>query len=139
MLRFALALLLSAALTLPALAQKKDAEKTVAVPGNTFLKSQQANQYLARERLIGAKVVNKDGQTIGTIEDLIVNTGGTIEGAILAVGGFLGVGQKQIGVRIGALKITTTDGKVAVTLPGATKEMLGAVEAYQRGTGAAKK
>lgn len=44
----------------------------------------------------------------------------------------LGVGAKAIGVRLGALKVSTTDGKVTVTFPAATKEMLGAVEAYQR-------
>ena len=44
----------------------------------------------------------------------------------MGVGGVLGVGQKQIGVRMGALKIATTDGKITITLPAATKEMLGA-------------
>ena len=75
--KFALALLSRAALAVPALAQKKDEPKTeaakkVAIPTNTFFKGQTASQYLAKERLIGAKVVNKDGQTVGTIDDLIV-------------------------------------------------------------------
>ena len=56
----------------------------------------------------------------------------------MGVGGLLGVGQKQIGVRLGALKITTSDGKITITLPGATKEILGAVGAYQRPTSAKK-
>ncbi len=50
----------------------------------------------------------------------------------MGVGGLLGVGSKQVGVRLGALKITTADGKVTITLPAATKEMLGAVPAYQK-------
>lgn len=135
----AVALLLSSAIALPVLAQKKEPDSKVAIPTNTFFKGQQANQYLARERLIGAKVVNKDGQTVGTIDDLIISTGNQVEGVILSVGGFLGVGQKQIGVRIGALKVATADGKTTVTLAGATKEMLGAVGAYQRGGTPAKK
>jgi hypothetical protein len=139
--RFALALLLSAALATPALAQKKEEPKKdaakVAVPTNTFFKGQTASQYLAGEQLIGSKILNKDGQTIGTISDLIVGSGDKIEGVILGVGGFLGVGEKKIGVRLGALRISKADGKIAITFPAATKEMLGAVEAFQRAGGAA--
>jgi sporulation protein YlmC with PRC-barrel domain len=138
--RFALALLLSATLAVPALAQKKEEPKKdaakVAIPTNTFFKGQTASQYLAGEQLIGIKVLNKDGQTIGTISDLIVGSGDKIEGVILGVGGFLGVGEKKIGVRLGALRISKADGKIAITFPGATKEMLGAVDAYQRAGGA---
>jgi sporulation protein YlmC with PRC-barrel domain len=134
--RIVLAFLLSAALALPAVAQKKDEPR---IPGNTFFKGQQSNQYLARERFLGAKVVNKDGQTVGTIDDLIIGSGGQVEGVILGVGGFLGVGEKKIGVRIGALKITSSEGKTTITFPSATKEMLGAVDAYQRGSVPSKK
>jgi hypothetical protein len=115
---------------------KKEAAGKVAIPTNTFFKGQTAGQYLAREQLIGAKVLNKDGQTIGTIDDLIVGSGDRIEGVVLGVGGLLGVGQRAIGVRLGALKVSTADGKVTVTFPAATKEMLGAVPAYERRGGA---
>jgi PRC-barrel domain len=134
--RFALVLLLSSALAVPALAQKKEEPKKdaakVTIPKDTFFKGQTAGQYLAGEQFIGAKVTNKDGQTIGTISDLIVGSGEKIEGVVLGVGGFLGVGEKKVGVRIGALKITRSDGKLAISLPVATKEMLGALEPYQR-------
>ena len=135
--KLALALIASLALALPALAQKKeepkkDAAKAVAVPTHIFFNGQTASQYLAKERLIGGKVLNKDGQTVGIIDDLIVSQGGRIEGVIMGVGGFLGVGSKQVGVQLGALKISTADGKMTITLPSATKEMLGAVPAYQK-------
>jgi sporulation protein YlmC with PRC-barrel domain len=134
--RTALALLLSFALAGSALAQKKEEPKKdaakVAVPTNTFFKGQTASQYLAGEQLIGIKVLNKDGQTIGTISDLIVGSGDKIEGVILGVGGFLGVGEKKIGVRLGALRISRADGKITIAFPAATKEVLGAVDAYQR-------
>jgi PRC-barrel domain len=141
--KLSLALLLAAALATPALAQqkeepKKDAAK-VTVPTNTFFKGQTASQYLASEQLIGVKVTDKGGQTIGTISDLIIGSGDKIEGVILGVGGFLGVGKKEIGVRLGALKIGKADGKVTISFPAATKEMLAAVGAYERPGGAAKK
>ena len=137
--KLALALLVSAALAVPALAQKKDepkpeATKKVEIPKNVFFKGQTASQYLAKDRLLGAKVINKSGETVGTIDDLIVTQGGQIEGVVMGVGGVLGVGAKQIGVRLSALKISTADGKFTITLPDASKEMLGAVGAYQRAT-----
>ena len=141
--KFALALAFAAALALPALAQKKEEPKTdtakkVEIPKNVFFKGQTASQYLAKDRLLGAKVVNKSGETVGTVDDLIVTQGGQIEGIVMGVGGVLGVGSKQIGVRLGALKISTADGKTTVTLPDANKEMLGAVGAYQRATSGKK-
>ena len=134
--RIALAILLATVLASPVLAQKKDEPR---IPSNTFFKGQQSNQYLARERFLGAKVVNKDGQTVGSIDDLIIGSGGQVEGVILGVGGFLGVGEKKIGVRIGALRVTSADGKTTITFPNATKDMLSAVDAYQRAGAPSKK
>jgi sporulation protein YlmC with PRC-barrel domain len=143
MARWLPALLLTAAMALPAPAQAQDPPKKesakAAVPPNTFFKGQTSSQYLASEQLIGAKVTNKDGQTIGTISDLIVGSGDKIEGVILSVGGVLGVGDKKIGVRLGALKLSRTDGKIAVSLPSASKEILGAVPAYEKAGTALKK
>jgi hypothetical protein len=136
------ALLLTAALALPAPARTQEPPKEAAkaaIPPNTFFKGQTSSQYLAGEQLIGAKVTNKDGQTIGTISDLIVGSGDKIDGVILSVGGVLGVGEKKIGVRLGALKLSKAEGKLAVSLPGASKEILGAVPAYEKAGGALKK
>jgi hypothetical protein len=119
------------AVAIPAFAQQKTETKT-ALPAKTFIKAQDPKQYLARTRLIGQNVVNKEGQKVGDIEDLIVSPGNQIVGVIMGVGGFLGVGEKKIGVELAALKFETKDGKTTITLPGATKEVLAAVEPYQR-------
>ena len=126
----ALAAAAAVALAIPASAQKADTK--TAIPAKTFLKAQEAKQYLARTRLIGQNVINKEGQKIGDIEDLIVTSGNDIVGVIMGVGGFLGVGEKKIGVQLSALKFETKDGKTTITLPSATKEVLAAVEPYQR-------
>jgi sporulation protein YlmC with PRC-barrel domain len=113
-------------------ASAQTAGKKGASPASPFFASQQPNQYLARDRLIGARVINKDGQTVGTIDDLIINSREQVEGVIMGVGGFLGVGEKKIGVRLSALRFSTKDGMTTITLPQATKEMLTALEPYQR-------
>jgi len=116
--KFALALLVSAALAAPTLAQPKEEPKKgaakVAIPTNTFFKGQTASQYLAGEQLIGVKVLSKDGQTIGTISDLIVGSGDKIEGVILGVGGFLGVGEKKTAPWV----VTVNVPRSVVVLPG---------------------
>lgn len=131
------------ALTVPAAAQRatekaveKAADKaaastSVAIPKNTFYKGLGPTQYLAKTRLIGQNVVDKNGAKIGDIEDIVLGTkDNQIDGVIMGVGGFLGVGEKKIGVRIGALKFDTKDGKTVVSMPSATKELLAAVQAY---------
>jgi hypothetical protein len=142
MFRWLPALLLTAALALTAPAQTQEQPKEAAkaaIPPNTFFKGQTSSQYLAGEQLIGAKVTDKNGQTIGTISDLIVGSGDKVDGVILNVGGVLGVGEKKIGVRLGALKLSKAEGKLAVSLPSASKEILAAVPAYEKAGGALKK
>ena len=98
-----------------------------------FLNGQLPGQDLAKDRLIGAKVQNKDGQIIGDIEDLLINRfNGQVQGVIMGTGGFLGVGEKRIGVALNALQFTQKDGKTVVSLPSASKEVLIALPAFQR-------
>ena len=127
MLKLALALLLSAVLATPTLAQPKEG----GIPKNTFFKGQTSSQVLAHGQLIGAKVTGQSNQAIGTVSDLIVSADGRIEGVLLGVGGFLGVGEKKIDVRLGDLKLARSPGRVAITYPTATKEGLRAKEPFK--------
>ena len=77
---------------------------------DTFIAEQKGTEYLAKDRLIGAKVHDKDGKIIGDVEDLIINSDGHVEGLIMGVGGFLGVGEKKVAVTRQALSFEVTDG-----------------------------
>jgi sporulation protein YlmC with PRC-barrel domain len=125
----------------PALAQLKAPDaapgtpaavaKPVTIPTGVYRRGQPVDQYSAKERLIGAIVVNKAGEKVGDIEDLIMASGShTIDTVIIGVGGVLGVGEKKIGVAHKALAFATKDGKRTITLD-TTKEILGAVQAYK--------
>jgi sporulation protein YlmC with PRC-barrel domain len=133
------AALAAIALTVPAIAQAPKpatpaaSASTTKVPSGVFFKRQAEGQYLIRDRLIGAKVTNKDGTIIGDIEDVIISSQTqAIEGIVMGVGGFLGAGEKKVGVRLSALQFSTKDGKTTISLPQATKEVLAALEPYQR-------
>lgn len=107
----------------PALAQTAD---------SIFIATQSDAEYLAKDLLIGAKVHNDEGKIIGDIEDVVLNDWNRVEGVVMGTGGFLGVAEKKVGVKLSALKFKETDGKTVVSLPGVTKEMLTAVEPFKR-------
>lgn len=107
----------------PALAQTAD---------SIFIPTQSETEYLAKDLLIGAKVHNDDGKIIGDIEDVVLNDWNRVEGVVMGTGGFLGVAEKKVGVKLSALKFKEMDGKTYVSLPGATKDMLTAVEPFKR-------
>ena len=114
----------------PALAQTPAGK--AAIPANVFFKGQTAGQYMAKDRLLGLNVLNKEGQVIGSIEDLIMTTANTVEGVIIGVGGVAGIGEKKIGVRYSALQIATKEGRTTITLPQVNKDVLAALEPYKR-------
>lgn len=121
--------------TAPAFAQTKpeakaDAKK-VEIPAD-YWKRQKATQYLAKDRLIGQPVRNKDGKIIGDIEDIIVGDENKVVGVVMGVGGFLGAGEKKVAVRYRALEFSAVDGKKVITLPSASKEVLTALLPYER-------
>ena len=55
-------------------------------------------------RVIGLDVFNMAKQNIGTIKDIAFNENG-VDGYILSVGGFLGIGDQYVAVRPSAIKI----------------------------------
>ena len=139
-----LAAVAAVGLTLPAIAQQPapqpapqaqpapDAKKA-AIPRNTFFKNQRAGEWLAKDRLIGLKVRNKEGTIVGDVEDIIFDRDDRVIGVIMGVGGFLGMGEKKLGVMIGALQITRMpDGQTQIVMPVATKDVLAAALPYER-------
>ncbi|MDX2309586.1 MAG: PRC-barrel domain-containing protein [Hyphomicrobium sp.] len=101
-------------------------------PAGVFINAQTAEEYLAKDHLIGMKVQGPDGKIIGDIEDLIVTDGNTVVGIVMGTGGFLGMGEKQVGVALSALKFGEDGGKLVVSLPEGTAENIAAVEPFQR-------
>jgi hypothetical protein len=82
-------------------------------------------------KAIGLNVYNDANQDIGTIKDIALN-GNQIDGYILAVGGFLGLGDHEVAVRPGALDISysSSDNKWHAKM-NATAEQLRAAPEYK--------
>ena len=58
----------------------------------------QADDQLQTEEILGINVVNAADEEIGEISDLIISRDGTVAGVVISVGGFLGIGNKLVGV-----------------------------------------
>jgi uncharacterized protein YjbJ (UPF0337 family) len=135
--RISIALAAAAAIAaaLPAYAQQKPATPgttaSVPIPRGVFFRGQVDGQILSSDNLIGAKIHGSDGKIIADIEELILSADLRVEGVIIGTGGFLGTGEKRIGLRFSALRFGP-EGKV--TVPELTNEVIAAVPAYERKT-----
>lgn len=78
-------------------------------------------------KIIGASVSNDASDSIGKVDDLIVSPDGKTPFAVLAVGGFLGLGNRLVVVPYSSL--TFADNKIV--LPGASKDELRALPEYK--------
>jgi hypothetical protein len=107
--QFALAALVLAAIA-PALAQDARDHATTGplrATGATYPARQAMSQWLG-SNLIGATVTSASNETIGRIANLVINEDGAIESVVIAVGGLLGVGAKEVAVTYRSLNIVRT-------------------------------
>ena len=64
-------------------------------------------------KLVGLNVYNDSNESLGSINDLLTDKNGDIKGAVIGVGGFLGVGEHLVAVAFDKLKFV--DDPVAYT------------------------
>ena len=79
-------------------------------------------------RIIGSNVYNERSESIGSVDDVILASGGSSPMAIVSVGGFLGIGAKLVAVPMSDLRWSAADNRWTIT--GATRESLTSLPAY---------
>jgi hypothetical protein len=69
-----------------------------------FMASQSADQ-LVFSKFKGTDVVGPNDESIGGVNDLLFDKSGKVLGVVVGVGGFLGIGQKNVAMDMGAFQI----------------------------------
>ena len=122
------ACLVATMLAAPALAQTSPAPVTApASPSSTmpssmpgkFLSKIEPTQFMA-SKLIGTKVISADNEAIGDLNDVIVDRNGQAIAAVVGVGGFLGIGEKNVAIPFNMLEFATREQISAMTGKGVT-------------------
>lgn len=92
---------------------------TAQAGGDSYL-TQQAPDQVSANTYIGQSVYNGNNESIGSVNDLIMKKDGGLVAAVIGVGGFLGIGEKNVAVPMekvtvaqntqdGSIKLTTTE------------------------------
>jgi hypothetical protein len=81
-------------------------------------------------KVVGSAVVNEAGDTIGTIDDLIVTPSDKVPFAVLSIGGFLGMGTTYVVISYSQLEVRDKQ----MLLRGATKDTLKALPVFHYAT-----
>ncbi|MEP7032246.1 MAG: PRC-barrel domain-containing protein, partial [Pseudolabrys sp.] len=82
-------------------------------PGEKFVQTQHATDWRG-SKLIGATVYGSDNSSIGEVNDVLISNDGQVRAAVIGVGGFLGVGEKNVAVPLDALQITRKSNSDAI-------------------------
>jgi len=55
-------------------------------------------------KVVGLNVYNEKNENVGSINDLLMDKSGNVKAAVISVGGFLGIGTHDVGVKFSELK-----------------------------------
>ena len=89
-----------------------------------------ADGNVSGNALIGANVKNQANETVGEIEEVFVGTDGAIKTVVVSVGGFLGMGTKNVAVKWSDI-VVERDGKDLRVKTNWTKDSLKAMPDYK--------
>ena len=106
--------------TRPAATTPMDRSATATNGDSSDSKFITADQQTRASKLIGSSVYNDQQEKIGSIDELLVGQNHDVDGVVLSVGGFLGVGSKLVKVPYTELHVKGSE----IVMPGATKEQL---------------
>ena len=58
--------------------------------------------------MIGTNVTNAANESVGEIKDVVLGKDGMVAAVIIGVGGFLGMGEREVAISYGGLKFART-------------------------------
>lgn len=98
-----------------ALAQTTSPVPPPTVPPAAAAPMQQPGQ-VNLQRLIGTNLQNMQNETVGEIDAVMVDRAGKVQAVIVGVGGFLGIGERQVAINWDALSVSPSGDKVTLNM-----------------------
>ncbi|MEW6255344.1 MAG: PRC-barrel domain-containing protein [Pseudomonadota bacterium] len=92
-----------------------------------FIDAQDREQWLATT-LIGTDVRGAADENLGEVSDVLMDRNGNVVGAVIGVGGFLGIGQKDVAVPFNALELVRNGDDEKLVLRKSKDELTAAPE-----------
>jgi sporulation protein YlmC with PRC-barrel domain len=86
-----------------------------------------ARGWSAKKQILDKSVYNDKNEKVGDVDDLIIAPDSSVSYAIIGVGGFLGLGERQVAIPVNRFK--HSEGRIV--LPDATKDVLQAMPSFQ--------
>jgi sporulation protein YlmC with PRC-barrel domain len=83
-------------------------DHSAATSGETFVTVPETGAWRVSD-LQGKAVYDSEGTSIGDIKDVLVSQNGSVNAVIIGVGGFLGIGEKNVAVNMSALQLGPGD------------------------------
>jgi sporulation protein YlmC with PRC-barrel domain len=103
--------LLASVMIVPALAQSNPpaaAPKAPAPAATTTTTTPATHAAMWRSsKLIGLNVYNDQNEKLGDISEILLDPSGKVDGVVIGVGGFLGMGEKTVAVVFKSLRLNT--------------------------------
>jgi PRC-barrel domain len=125
----------SSATTGQASSPSPSASSTASMPSASgsqqFVSSQQTNQWLS-SKFIGIDVVGADDKKIGDVSDVLFDQQGKIEAYVIGVGGFLGIGAKDVALAPSAFQPVKDNNNNERLKLSMTKDQLEKAPAFER-------
>jgi len=90
------------------------------------------DQAILVSSLIGSPVYDRVNEDVGKISDVIFGRDGKVEAVVIGVGGFLGLGDKDVAVPVGRLERTYDDSNRPKFTIGALRQELEQAPAFDR-------
>ncbi|MGK2923574.1 MAG: PRC-barrel domain-containing protein [Methyloceanibacter sp.] len=106
-------------------------EDSAALDQPIFGAKQETDQWLT-SNMIGQSVMNADNEAIGHINDVVTNENGEIAAVLIGVGGFLGIGEKEVAVRYQDLTFNRDEAQNVTVVTPLSSDMLASAPDYER-------
>jgi len=98
----------------PAAAPSATSDATT--PSEVFIDKQDMGLVRA-PKLVGVAVYDSNNKNVGKIDDILLDHSGQVKAVVIGVGGFLGIGKKDVAVPYGSIHWQTEQRSVATSEP----------------------